>query len=124
VRNIGEIVLIHIGEKAAVYARVEAIETDIKPGWYQLNLLLLTWPQQSVNWILREEYMDGETFTIDNIPVQIIPLAPPGHYISHGQDSSTKTNKDIPQKSVSSGADIVSLDEIRKKKENDIKDGS
>ncbi|MBN1627946.1 MAG: hypothetical protein JW944_15610 [Deltaproteobacteria bacterium] len=61
----GDIVLIHMSGKPTIYARIEAIEPDIKKGWYKVTLLLLTIPQQIITWILREEYINGASFTID-----------------------------------------------------------
>jgi hypothetical protein len=60
----GDIVLIHYQDRPAMYARIEAIEPDIKKGWYQVTLLLLTIPQQIATWILREEYINGAPFTL------------------------------------------------------------
>jgi hypothetical protein len=54
-RREGDLVLIYHQEKPAVYARIEAIEADVKRDWYQVTLLLLTIPAQTVTWILREE---------------------------------------------------------------------
>ena len=46
------------------YARIEGINPDIKKDWYQVTLLLLTIPAQSVTWILRDEYINGASFTM------------------------------------------------------------
>ena len=60
----GDIVLIHYQDKPTMYARIEAIEPDIKKGWYHITMLLLTIPEQIITWILREEYIHGEPFTM------------------------------------------------------------
>lgn len=70
-RTIGEVVAIFIDGKPAIYGRIEGYETDRKPRWFQVNLLLLTFPPQTVIWTLREEQIDGEAFTMDGVPVQI-----------------------------------------------------
>lgn len=62
--RIGDIILVYYQEKPASYARIEAIEPDVKKGWYQVTLLLLTFPAQTVTWILREEYINGAAFTM------------------------------------------------------------
>ncbi len=67
----GDIVLIYIKDKPTIYARVEAIEPDIKKGWYRITLLLLSIPQQLITWILKEEYINGATFTMDGNPVMM-----------------------------------------------------
>ncbi len=60
----GDIVLIHFNDRPAVYARIEAIGPDIKKDWYNITLLILTIPQQTVTWTLREEYINGSPFTM------------------------------------------------------------
>jgi hypothetical protein len=60
----GDVVLIHYEDEPVVYARIEAIEPDIKRSWYRVTLLILTIPSQVVTWILREEYINGATFTM------------------------------------------------------------
>lgn len=56
--------LIHYQDKPMAYARIEKIKPDIKKDWYQVTLLFLTIPSQSVTWILREEYINGGSFTM------------------------------------------------------------
>jgi hypothetical protein len=67
----GEIVLIHIKDQPTIYARIEAIEPDVKKGWYRITLLLLSIPQQVITWILKEEYINGAAFTMDGNPVML-----------------------------------------------------
>jgi len=67
----GDIVLIHFKDQPALYARIEAIEPDIKKDWYRVTLLLLTIPQQIITWILRDEYINGAPFTMDGNQVMM-----------------------------------------------------
>lgn len=67
----GAIVLIHIKDQPAIYARIEFIEPDIKKGWYKVTLLLLSIPQQVITWILRDEYINGASFTMEGNPIRI-----------------------------------------------------
>ena len=60
----GNVVLIYHQEDPTVFARVEHIEPDMKKDWYHVTLLLLTIPTQTVTWILRDNYIDGEVFTM------------------------------------------------------------
>ena len=60
----GDVVLVHHEDKPALYARIEAIEADIKKGWFRVTLLLLAMPAQTVTWVLREEYINGDPFTM------------------------------------------------------------
>ena len=67
----GSVVLISYKDEPAMYARIENIEPDIKRGWYHVTFLLLTIPTQSVTWILREEYINGASFTMGGVPMTI-----------------------------------------------------
>lgn len=60
----GDLVLIYYKDQPGVYARIERITPDIKKDWYQVTLILLTIPSQVVTWILREEYINGASFTM------------------------------------------------------------
>ncbi len=60
----GDLILIYYQETPTVYALIESIEPDMKKDWYQVGLLLLTIPAQTVTWILREEYINGTSFTM------------------------------------------------------------
>ena len=60
----GDLVLIYYKDEPGVYARIERIEADVKKDWYQVTLLLLTIPHQLIKWILREEYFNGQVFTM------------------------------------------------------------
>ena len=70
-RKAGDLVLIYYMGKPSVYARIEAIKPDVKEGWYQVELLILSIPAQSVKWILKEEYIDGAIFTMGGIPIRL-----------------------------------------------------
>ena len=67
----GDVVLIHYRDKPMAYARIEAIEPDVKKDWYQVTLLFLTVPAQTVTWILREAYIHGDPFTMGGQPVRL-----------------------------------------------------
>ena len=60
----GDLVLIYYKDEPGVYARIERITADTKKDWYQVTLILLTIPHQVITWILREEYINGEIFTM------------------------------------------------------------
>ncbi|MBN2123099.1 MAG: hypothetical protein JW821_02295 [Deltaproteobacteria bacterium] len=62
--SIGDIVLIHYQDRPTVYARIEAINPDVKRDWFQVSLLLLTIPSKPITWILRDEYIQGSSFTM------------------------------------------------------------
>ena len=66
-----DVVLIYFEDKPAAFARIESIEPDIKKDWYNVTLLLLTIPMQTVTWILRNAYIDGAPFTMGGRPVRL-----------------------------------------------------
>jgi hypothetical protein len=67
----GDVVLIYYQDEPSVYARIEAIEPDVKKDWYRVSLLMLTIPAQTATWILREEYFNGTPFTMGGQPLRI-----------------------------------------------------
>lgn len=78
--TINDLVLVYLERKPAFYARIDDIQPDVKKGWYQVELLVLTLPPQNVVWILQEEHLRGEEFTMGGQPVKILavpPKAPP-----------------------------------------------
>ena len=60
----GDVILVYHEDSPTVFARIETIEPDVKKGWYQITLQLLTIPIQVVTWILRDEYLNGAPFTM------------------------------------------------------------
>lgn len=60
----GDLVLVHMDNKPAFFARVEDITSDYKPQWYQVKLLVLQIPLMVITWILRRAYIDGDEFTM------------------------------------------------------------
>ena len=63
--DISDIVLIYLEEAPVSFARIEDIVPDHKQDWYQIRLLMLQIPLQVVTWILRGEYINGETFSMN-----------------------------------------------------------
>ena len=92
----GDVVLIHYQDQPAVYARIDLIEPDVKKDWYQVTLLLLTIPPQTVTWILREEYINGAGFTMGGNSVILKEV---------NSVSRLKRDKDVNQSSGLKGAD-------------------
>jgi hypothetical protein len=72
-----DIVLIYFENDPVTFARVEDIRADSKPGWYQIKLLFLQLPLQTVTWILREAYINGETFTMNGKPIRLEKVVSP-----------------------------------------------
>ena len=69
--TIGDVVLIYREEQPAFFARIEDISADRKPDWYQVRLLIFQIPLTEATWILREEYINGEAFTINSKSIRM-----------------------------------------------------
>jgi hypothetical protein len=98
----GDVVLIHYQDQPMAYARIEGINPDIKKDWYQVTLLLLTIPAQSVTWILRDEYINGTSFTMGGQSMRLEKVkkvfpgeAPQDNGPPQGPKSPEKTSKVI-----------------------------
>lgn len=92
----GDIVLINIKGQPTIHARIEAIEPDIKKGWYRVTLLLLSIPHQVITWILREEYINGAPFTMDGNPIMLLEVkrsSIPSHVKETGHAEGEKPAK-------------------------------
>jgi hypothetical protein len=76
---IGDLVLVHIDNKPAFYARLEDVSPDVKPGWWQVKLLVLTLPLQVYTWILDESQIGGTPFTMGGTPVRLEKVVSPVH---------------------------------------------
>jgi hypothetical protein len=72
-----DLVSVHIENKPAFYARIEEISPDIKPGWWQVKLLVLTHPLQIFTWILEESQINGAQFTMGGTPVFLEKVVSP-----------------------------------------------
>ncbi|MCM0080216.1 hypothetical protein L4X63_01295 [Geomonas sp. Red32] len=75
--TINDLVLAHIDNKPAFYARIEDISPDVKPGWWKVKLLVLTVPLQVYTWILDESQVNGAPFTMGNTPIMLEKVVPP-----------------------------------------------
>jgi hypothetical protein len=73
----GDVILIHVEEKPAFYARVEEILFDAKKGWRQMRFVVLTVPLQEMTWTLEPSQIDGDPFTMGGTPLRIERLADP-----------------------------------------------
>jgi hypothetical protein len=74
--RMGDVVLVYHRDRATFFARIDSIEPDIKKGWYNVQLLILTLPMRAVTWTLREEYLNGTPFTMEDNPVRIEAVKP------------------------------------------------
>lgn len=101
-RREGDVVLVYYQDKPALYARIEAIAPDTKKDWYQVRLLLLTIPPKTVTWLLREEYINGASFTMGGQAIQLEEVR--GEQPEEGLGTSNQ-----PSDQKGKGAKIISL---------------
>ena len=90
--TINDLVLVHLDRKPGFYARINDITPDVKRGWYQVELLVLSLPSQTLVWILEETHLQGEEFTMGGRPVQLalIPPKTPPQSNSPGPEGKAK----------------------------------
>lgn len=85
--DIGDVVLCYVNERPSFFARIEDINPDVKPGWWQLTMLILDVPLRTIVWTLRDAYVQGETYTMGGVPHRLekvvapkaVPPPPPGY---------------------------------------------
>src|SRR5512135_2258917 len=75
--TINEVVLVNVDNKPGFYARIEDIAPDVKPGWWQVRLLVLTFPLQVFTWILDEFQLEYAPFTMGGTPIKLEPVVSP-----------------------------------------------
>jgi hypothetical protein len=108
-----DLVLVHVDSKPGFYARIEEISPDVKPGWWQVKLLVLTFPLQIFTWILDEEQLDENPFTMGGTPLRLEKLVSPLETERRQQEEPVSpAKKKIP---ADAGQKVVSLAERRKK---------
>jgi hypothetical protein len=105
-----DIVLIHFEDKPLVFARIEEITEDYKPGWNHVKLLLLQVPLQSVTWILRNAYIDGDPFTMDGKKVRLEKIICPEDPEEKVPDAEAAT-----ESRPASGTKVISFSDFKKK---------
>ena len=111
---INDIVLVHVDNKPGFYARVEDISPDVKPGWWQVRLLVLTFPLQVFTWILDEFQLEYAPFTMGGTPIRLEPVVSPLEEEQQQQEQQElEERKRLRQAGGSSK--VVSLADRRKK---------
>lgn len=90
-----DLVLIYFENEPTGFARVEEISPDIKKNWYNVRLLLLNLPLQTVTWILRDVYIDGEEFTMGGHKMRLEKVeSPKEDYFDANADTDADDDMD------------------------------
>ncbi|CAN2040283.1 conserved hypothetical protein [Candidatus Magnetomoraceae bacterium gMMP-15] len=115
-----DVVLIYNEDKPVSFARVEDIYPDIKRDWYHMKLLLLQLPLQTVTWILRDTYIEGEEFTMNGERIRMETVVSPDEAKEKEEDKKKEKPLETPLKKkktskTKGSAKIISLiDRIKK----------
>jgi hypothetical protein len=113
----GDLVLVHMDNKPAFFARIELIEADVKPEWFQVKMLVLQLPLMVITWILRSVYIDGQEFTMGGRPVRLEKVVAP-------EDEEARETTELPTEEVKDPAashepaeksKVISMKDRRKK---------
>ena len=107
--DINDLVLIHVEGSPFSFARIEAIEPDIKRDWYHVKLMLLQIPIQVVVWILRDIYINGEPFTMDGRQMRLERIVCPPMPESQSQEKEPPPEKPTPK-----NGKVISLADIKR----------
>jgi hypothetical protein len=103
-----DLVLVYHEGNPLTFARIEAIAPDIKPDWYHVKLLLLQIPLQVVTWILRDIYINGETFTMGGKEMRLeLVECPDEPDMDDGSDKPAAPGK--------GDAKVISLADLKKR---------
>ncbi|MBI9087032.1 MAG: hypothetical protein JEZ11_25790 [Desulfobacterales bacterium] len=109
--TVNDIVLIHFEGAPMSFARVEDISADIKRDWYHVRLLLLQVPLQTVTWILRDVYINGEPFTMDGKQMRLERIEAPPEPVDAGDSAP----EEAPKPSAPGDAKVISFRDLKKK---------
>lgn len=107
-----DLVLVHVDNKPGFYARIEEITPDVKVGWWQVKLLVLTFPLQIFTWILDDSQIEGYPFTMGGTPLQLEKLVSP---LDTQAAEKTAPLEQKPKTVRTTGQKVVSLADRRKK---------
>ena len=113
-----DVVLIYFEDKPAGFARIESILADGKKDWYHVKLLLLQTPLQVVTWILKNEYINGDEFTMGGKRMRldrVVCPAEPDKRSRKEPDVNLKTpSQDASEKSAPKGK-VISFSNVKKR---------
>ncbi|MCU0574215.1 MAG: hypothetical protein MUC41_14645 [Syntrophobacteraceae bacterium] len=94
----GDLVLVHVENQPAFFARIEAIFADVKPHWFQVRMLVLQVPLVVITWILREPYINGEEFTMGGRPMRMEKVVAPDVADEEGGPPGSELSGERPAK--------------------------
>ena len=108
--TINDIVLIYFEDNPLIFARIEDISPDIKKDWYLVKLMILQVPLQVVTWILREEYINGDEFTMNEKRMRLEKVECPEE--ESVEDAVGDSSEAL---TTGKGTNIISFSDLKKK---------
>ncbi len=102
-----DVVLIYFEDQPISFAKIEDISPDIKKDWYHVKLLLLQFPLQVVNWILRDIYINGQEFTMEGKKIRLEKVVCP--------EETEPVEKEKATLEKTGGPKVISLADLKKK---------
>jgi hypothetical protein len=112
--TIHDLVLIHVDNKPGFYARIEEIIPDAKPGWWQVKLMVLTFPMQVFTWILDDFQIEGADFTMGGTPLRLEQVVSPVE-VERIEKEQAETNRVEKARHEGGSPKVISLSDRRKK---------
>ena len=109
-----DLVLIHVENKPGFYARVEEITPDVKQGWWQVKLLVLTFPMQVFTWILDDFQIEGADFTMGGTPLRLEPVISPVE-VERAEKEAAEKELEAKARQEHGAPKVISLMDRRKK---------
>ena len=106
-----DLVLIHYEDAPLVFARIESIVPDVKPDWYHIELLMLQVPVQTVTWILRDVYINGQEFTMNGKRMRLEKVEVPADPAETPDDEKNPASGTPPGENQGK---IISLADLKK----------
>jgi len=113
--TINDLVLVHVDNRPGFYARVEEITPDVKKGWWQVKLLVLSFPLQVYTWILDESQIDGADFTMGGTPMKLEKVVSP--VVRETPAVNNDAAAPVDESTLGSRPKVVSLLDRKKDKE-------
>jgi hypothetical protein len=97
----GSIVHVLVDRRDGFYARIESLRPS-SPGWFEVYLLVFSFPLQSFCWNLDQAQIDGAEFVMGDTLVQLVVVAQGhGRIINRDRASSVVVQKRTPAKVIS-----------------------
>ncbi len=112
--TINDIVLIYYGDQPFSFARVEEILPDSKKDWFHIKLLLLQIPLETVSWILKDTYINGDEFTMGGNRMRLEKVVVPDD--DFVDENLLKTIEPETSEMKKNGNKVVSLSDRKPKK--------